>query len=192
MFQLGLSRFNRMTPTVRRLLLALVLIFAFGVGQVLAYVTTAPYKLVGGIKSRTYYINDASGNWAADIRKGVASWSPTATYTEATSTGQTIDYDVLNWGNVGWCGITYFLNSDGSYINPGDVPDRDWYRGQVKIQQPPIPGCPAFSKQATAAHEMGHTMGLLHSNIGGVLMSVPTGAQTPQPDDIDGVKSLYP
>jgi hypothetical protein len=180
-----------MTPTVRRLLLALVLIFAFGVGQVLAYVTTTPYKLVGGVKDRTYFINDDSGKWAADIRKGVASWGPTATYTEADSKGQTIDYDVLNWGNVGWCGYTFYLNDDGSYINEGGYPDRNWYRGQVKIQEPPVDGCPAFSKQATAAHEMGHTLGLKHSNISGVLMSVPTGAQTPQKDDIDGVKSLY-
>ncbi len=179
---------------VRLLGLVFALLLAFGAGRALAYVTTAPYTLIGGIKNRTFFINDSSGQWTADIRTGVASWNATATqadFAEATSSGQTIDFDVLNWGTVDWCGYTFYLDSRGNYINYGGYPDESWARSQVKIQQPPVPGCPALSKQATAAHEMGHAMGLKHSNISGVLMSVPTGAQTPQQDDIDGVNSLY-
>jgi predicted Zn-dependent protease len=174
--------------------LVLVMVTFFAAGQVYAYVTTSPYTLSGGILGRTYYIGDPNGNWTTAIRNGVSAWnsSPTEAYfTEGSTSTQTVNYFVGEWGNVSWCGYTYYVDSGGSYINYGGYPNQNWSKSEIKIDDPVATGCPAFTKKATAAHELGHAMGLKHSNVSGVLMSSPTGAETPQQDDVDGINSLY-
>ncbi|MFS0876821.1 matrixin family metalloprotease [Solibacillus isronensis] len=175
-------------------LFLIVMITFFGTGQVLAYVTTSPYKLNGGISGKTFYVGDPSGNWGSSIRSGVTAWNATSTgasYAEKSTNNQTLDFFVGNFGNVSWCGFTYYLDSSGNYINYGGYPNKNWSRNSVQIQEPPVSGCPAYSKKATAAHEMGHALGLKHSDKSGVLMSSPTGADTPKTDDISGVNALY-
>lgn len=171
-----------------------IMVICFTTGHVLAYVTTTPYKLSGGIANRTFYIGDPSGTWKSDIRAGVSAWnlsSTTANFFERFNNVQTVDYFVGEFGNVEWCGYTYYLNSSGSYINYGGYPNANWYRNEIKIDYPGATGCPVYNKKATAAHELGHAMGLKHSNVSGVLMSVPTGADTPKTDDVNGINYLY-
>lgn len=181
--------------SMKWLVLACVMVSFFAAGRVLAYSTTSPYKLVGGVGNRSYYIGDPGGTWATPIRDGVSAWNATSTKvwynTEQSFNGATLDYFVGNFGNVNWCGYTFYIDSNGYYINYGGYPTQNWYRNEVKIQDPPISGCPAFSKKGTGAHEMGHAMGLKHSSVSGALMYSPTPTDTPQTDDVNGINSMY-
>lgn len=178
-------------------LLFLVVMFSFfHVGQAFAYLTTSPYKLNGGISNRTFYIGDPSSNWSPSIRNGVNAWntastSPDIQYSERAASNQTLDFYVGDFGNVDWCGVTFYRDSNGSYINYGGFPNQNWNSNWVRIQEPPLSGCPALTKKATAAHEMGHSLGLRHTGLTGKLMSQPTGSETPTSDDISGINELY-
>lgn len=181
--------------SMKWLVLTCVMVSFFAAGRALAYSTTSPYKLVGGVSGRDYYIGDPDGNWISHIRNGIAAWNNASSLvdynTEQTTSATDLDFFVGNHGNVDWCGYTFYIDSSGLYINYGGYPNQNWYRNEVKIQDPPISGCPAFSKKGTGAHEMGHAMGLKHSSVSGALMFSPTPTDTPQTDDINGIDALY-
>ncbi|MFF2878146.1 matrixin family metalloprotease [Gottfriedia sp. NPDC057991] len=171
-----------------------IIVIFFGLGRALAYSTTSPYKLVGGINSKTYYIGDPGGTWASSIRSGVSSWNSLsyANYSEKSTSNQTLNYFVGAFGNTGWCGFTYYVDSDGSMINYGGYPNKNWYKNEVQLNTSMNYQVCSASKKIVAMHEMGHSMGLKHSTNTGALMY--DGYKTidyPTTDDLNGIEALY-
>jgi hypothetical protein len=88
--------------------------------------------------------------------------------------------------NVSWDGITYYAWS-GSYFSYAHIYVNYYYTS----------GYPAGATQGVIAHELGHALGLAHTN-GCVLMTPDTSERwftchidTPQGDDINGINALY-
>lgn len=92
------------------------------------------------------------------------------------------------------------LGTLGAGVHFGGIPIV-WTVGQQGISGTPFSNVYNADLRATATHEIGHLLGLAHTNVQNAVMSVMTGA-TPsffcslgqrvlQPDDIAGINALY-
>jgi hypothetical protein len=159
------------------------------------------YNLLGGKWSNPnplYYYNDKDSNGNLDkfVNWGSAvnSWNTVSSKVHISGAPLSNSQVFLSWEfdcSVGWDGITYlhpnpytgFYSSADAYINR-------CYTDNYSDNE----------RQSVMAHELGHVLGLAHSN-GPVLMNPSTcgagsrwctyGIYTPQQDDKNGVVYLY-
>jgi hypothetical protein len=155
-----------------------------------------------------YYINTANldlpGPAAlAAVRAGADTWLLQAnafrfafagTSTQTTNTNDQINLVLFRDAANGSAIATTYWWSSGSRIIDADIVF--WDGGFTFFAG--TSGCSGgFYIEDIAAHEFGHALGLGHSAIAGATMypsvsSCNTGNRTLDPDDIAGVRSLYP
>lgn len=195
--------------------LSLCLVF---VAQAVSAYVTIGYKLIGGVEGRKFTVpfnaNYTYGGTTKDygplIRAGVADWNASVDpgfwpwddktdvdYTETTNYSESqLDFYVYEYGNTGWRGFAEYFESSGTQIKPGEYPDKDYHWNKAKMNVNYLHSDTNARIQATAAHEMGHTLGLKHSNkteTEAVMYSPATTnrATTVQSDDVNGVRAIY-
>lgn len=130
--------------------------------------------------SSAWYPGDSA---AFDNARSAWNGSPANVLLDNHSGALTVD-DTSD-SSVGWDGITNYSYSSGSF-NYAHVLLNYYYTS----------GYSSATKQGVAAHELGHAMGLGHTN-GCVLMTpnTPTrnscGIYGPTSDEVNGINSLY-
>jgi len=148
-------------------------------------------------------INAAAGQWMAACNVTIAQH---AIYPETTMPAQTIngtagssDVNVFGWGDLSQppagnpfvSGVTFTSSRNGNLV------DADTTFSTAFVTN-------ASTLRRVAVHELGHALGLAHSNVEGQVMSGPGGSGNPgvppteydgraslQPDDIQGCLCLY-
>jgi Matrixin len=107
--------------------------------------------------------------------------------------------NTVGWGNLGASTQTGVagISGNGTTLSEGDVAFNIQYVGSFAATG--SGGANIFD--ATAVHEVGHMIGLKHSNVQGALMSGPNSPPDPSTnytglgnltqDDIDGCRSMY-
>lgn len=146
------------------------------------------YKLVNGITNRKFAFASGSG-LMSETREAVTNWndSPTRFYFYEGSSPAIMFFN-FNYGNTGWNGATYFRNSSGGYIDPET---QNWYSNDILMNTSKTRTSAEWVR--TAAHELGHAIGLDHCTDQYDLMyPTPNNVQRPQDDDIDTTNFLYP
>jgi hypothetical protein len=155
-----------------------------------------------------YYINSANLDLAgsaaaAAVRAGADTWLLQAgafrfayagPSTQTTTTNDQINLVLFRDAANGSAIATTYWWSSGSRIIDADIVFWDggftFFAGTT--------GCSGgFYLEDIAAHEFGHVLGLGHSAVAGATMypsvsSCNTGNRTLDPDDISGVRALYP
>lgn len=155
-----------------------------------------------------YYVNSSNLDLAgpaaaAAVRAGADAWLLQAgafrfayagTSTQTTNTNDQINLVLFRDAANGSAIATTYWWSSGSRIIDADIVF--WDGGFTFFAG--TSGCSGgFYIEDIAAHEFGHALGLGHSAIAGATMypsvsSCNTGNRTLDPDDIAGVRSLYP
>ena len=153
--------------------------------------TAQAYNLSGGhlpTTSPSYKINGGSSASRTAWSAGVSDWNNAgAGVSPSTTSGSaTVALSEANDSSVSWDGITYWNNgANGVMTNVS-----------AQLNAAYTAGYSASKREGVAAHEVGHTLGLAHSN-SCVLMNPTTpdrtncGVYTPQQDDINGVRAIY-
>jgi hypothetical protein len=156
-----------------------------------------------GSASLTYYIGSAPANFGltaaeveAAIEKALAAWSKVAdiTFTQTNTPGlqDSIDFSFTSIdGPGGTLAQAYFPDDVNPRIVAGDVQidtAESWEDGNAK-------GRNAFDLVYVAVHELGHALGLHHSNESEAVLA-PRASSNQQftgltPDDVDDVLALY-
>jgi predicted Zn-dependent protease len=141
-------------------------------------VSSRPYQLVivyGGSTNATAWTNAAS-NWTS---------TPTKVVFNQTTSNASIQLSDQNNSSVSWDGLSSWSPATGTLSSA---------IGYLNVYY--TAGYSANTRKGVAAHELGHILGLAHTN-GCVLMTPTTstrnscGIYTPASDDINGVNALY-
>ena len=169
------------------------------------------YKLIGGVYDRTYYVNPSTYtldgvtvDYSSSITSAIRAWNSRINVTTESSVdvmfisseeaASTVVFSIINRGQNGFFGYTYFLSSGGYFINYGDVPDCDYAYSQI-VLNPYYLHESSTARYNTAGHEFGHALGLMHSDVSTALMreniSSATGIVAPTTDDIEGIRNIY-
>lgn len=121
-----------------------------------------------GSKDISPYINIATSAWNS---------SPARVLFTRNSTSNNIDLISGNYGDIGWYGLCYYptiLNGNFSRI-------------QINDSLSGING----NESETIAHELGHALGLAHTETTLMRKTGWNYSPTPHTDDINGVNSRY-
>lgn len=100
-----------------------------------------------------------------------------------------------------WCGIAEFYDTswDSPLSEQGYFPNQNWSKNKLRLNtaktdssDPDSTIC-AMKWYGVAAHEKGHGLALLHSNVSDSVMWVgsATRQNTPRPDDVTGIRAKY-
>lgn len=159
----------------------------------------SPYRLIGGVNGRYYWIDPAMINpaYAPVARNAVASWNATGTrisFSETTIWSQSAeDWYAKDYGSTGWRGATVPRDANGNGVVAciGCAPFANWAYAELSLNDFYLKeDCCVTRIQSTAAHEFGHGVALLHSGIESALMYADiffrydiNGVYTPQQND---------
>lgn len=192
-----------------QVLLIGILVVAFAV-PAFAYKTFDDHVLLNGINDSNwtmqnpddlttttlYYedsITDAVDSWCEEAGVGftqVDFYDPVPVH---------VYYMVNDFGSTNWKAATFFYDENSNLMNPsaGD-PSDDWKFVFIKMNHYYLyDEIDSLSLQSTAAHEMGHALGLAHNTDKSTLMYpyidryLDNHIYYPQNDDINGVEFLY-
>lgn len=145
-----------------------------------------------GCCANLYYNEPSDTGWVYGVDKDAmhgaeSAWnnSPANVYYVNNGSPNISFNDTVN-SSVNWDGITYYSwNSDNTFAYANA-----YVNGYYLINYP------SWVSQGVAAHELGHVLGLAHSN-GCVLMVPDTpdrqscGISGPTQDDVNGANALY-
>lgn len=185
------------------------------IATVSAYVLT-PYKLNGGIKDRYFTVPSNSNytyssttiNYGSAIRDMVTRWNEKVepghflfgpwediNFIETTDYSKSqLDFYVYEYGNIGWRGVCEFFSNSGTQLSTtGLFPNSNWDWNKAKINVSEVHSNAEHYRNATIGHEMGHALGLAHSETSNAIM-YPTWNMRylfPGDDDSMGIRELY-
>ncbi len=197
---------KKFKPALATLLITTMLLSQSTVA--LAFTTFNNHVLNGGVgnygyNNRYYYITSSAGGYSSLITSAMNDWIYTTsrlgittpvsflrTYTQSSSVMDIYAgyYKDPSYGIVGY--TTFWIY--GTQIDPMAS---NWGWGKIRLNQPNYDWLSAYDKQGTAAHEMGHVMGLNenNSNPGSVMCQLAYGryVNSAQADDCNGINYLY-
>lgn len=182
-------------------------------GVAYAYSTTSPYKLKYGVgnygaSDQHYFVASSASVCETNIDRAVSDWVYTTSrlgvttpisYTQTTvQTNSRMDfhYGTYHPSSYGILGDTTFYNGDtavGGYL-AGKDPAVNWVWSKIRLNNPNFKNLSDFNEEGTAAHEMGHGMGLKHVSATNAVMCQLGAGRTvnnAQKDDCNGINYLY-
>lgn len=175
----------------------MMLVTVFGIGPAMAYnlegarwdntPTSGCCATIHVQYSSAWYPGDSA---AVDNARGAWNASPANVWLDNHSGALTAD-DTYN-SSVGWDGITYWGTHGCGFLWWGTC----FSYANVYLNYYYTRNYSSSSTQGVAAHELGHAIGLAHTN-GCVLMTPNTGDRNncgiygPVSDDVNGINSLY-
>jgi hypothetical protein len=153
----------------------------------------------GGYSQLTlYWVENQSypptGDYTTPYANARTSWYNTSTPISFSYSGSASTYHgVIYNGLDGRAGVTYV------YCNGGYAASASVYLNRSYLEPGNGHACStAFTRQYTAAHELGHNITLGHSSYSSAVMywsyncGSPPAYNAPQSDDVCGVNHLYP
>ncbi|MDO5156402.1 MAG: M57 family metalloprotease [Eubacteriales bacterium] len=192
----------------RRILVALslcLLVSLCNVSNAYAYNTFNQHKLTYGVgnygkDTQHYYITSSASGYTSYINTAMSEWVNTTSsmgvttpisYTR-TTTQSSSRMDIYKVSTVNeWWGLTTLYNGS-TEVNPNNS---DWVWGKIQLDGD-FASLSENKRLAVIAHEMGHVMGLAHSDLNNVLMRADiaynsSSISRAQANDLAGINYLY-
>ncbi|MEO3946981.1 matrixin family metalloprotease [Gorillibacterium sp. CAU 1737] len=177
-------------------------------------------KLIGGVKDRTYWVDnptyifkDSDGtykaiNYGTYIDIAVQNWNNSVNnenkferttdvyFTKAKDRASaTVIFTVAEYGNTGWDGKTFFFKDGVNVAGQSEAPTKDYDKVTIGINVSLTYKTEDHYKVSLAGHEFGHALGLDHFSGGPPysLMNkyVSNAPFGPTADDVTGVQKIY-
>ncbi|WP_088066797.1 matrixin family metalloprotease [Gottfriedia luciferensis] len=181
-------------------LICVLLSFSIPIKTTYAY-NTFGHKLVNGVgyygQNRQYYfLNNSLGSEKQKFIDAMDKWiygtitTPISFRETTAQSSSVIDVYKVSSPNNGVAALTYFMYGDKNV----DASKTDWYWAKIDLQSGTYDKLTDWQKRLVHAHEIGHGLGLNHTNINGNLMHSNGNSSTtniPQNDQFNGINSIY-
>lgn len=153
------------------------------------------YKYSRAITNACYWVDSSAAVFTSHINAAAADWTrydnPLKMTAVSSSYATHMDFygksnDFL--GNDGTLGITYHYKNGGAYIDPNNG---SWFYVDIYLN---LDRLPLHNIQGTAAHEIGHALGLAHWNSYAYSIMAQSSSrivETVQPIDNQHLNEIY-
>ncbi len=193
------------TPKIVVALCLSFLVFMSSVPNVYAFNTFNQHKLTYGVgnygkDTQHYFITSSASDYTSYIDTAMSEWVNTTSsmgvttpisYTR-TTTQSSSRMDIYQVSTINeWWGLTTLYNGSTEV----DPYSSDWVWGKIQLASD-FSDLSENKRLAVIAHEMGHVMGLAHSNVYNVLMKADIAYNSSttsraQVNDLSGINYLY-